>query len=305
VPKVIIYITPLGRRADYYDGRQYDFDAIFSSFRSGIQKIIPDTPLVRVTDIPDPDAKGPADPIDFIKTADVVVCDLTTANPNCLYELGLAHAFNKPTIAIAARTAPPIPFDIANLNLIIYDPDNISVEIIDLLASRISQAIQNPEKFLRDQATAARDRKVFISYSRKDKEYLERLLVHLKPLERAGLIDAWVDTRLKAGDRWKKEIELALQRASVAIILVSADFLASDFVVENELPPILAKAELEGTLVLPLIVKPCRFGRDQQLSRFQSHNPPEVPLSSLDDSQREAVFDALAQRLEEWVPLNR
>ncbi len=44
--------------------------------------------------------------------------------------------------------------------------------------------------------------KIFISYSHEDKEWLERLLVHLKPLERGGTIDLWDDTRIKTGDRW-------------------------------------------------------------------------------------------------------
>src|SRR6218665_3206938 len=87
---------------------------------------------------------------------------------------------------------------------------------------------------------------IFISYSHKDAEYLERLLVHLKPLERDGLIDTWVDTRLLAGDRWKKEIDAALKKARVAVLLVSADFLASDFIINNELPPLLKAAEEQG-----------------------------------------------------------
>jgi hypothetical protein len=48
---------------------------------------------------------------------------------------------------------------------------------------------------------------VFICYSHKDQEYLDRLLIHLKPLEKEGLIDVWADTRLRAGDKWRAEIQ--------------------------------------------------------------------------------------------------
>jgi hypothetical protein len=51
---------------------------------------------------------------------------------------------------------------------------------------------------------------------------------------------------LRAGDKWKREIEKALQRATAAVLLVSADFLASDFITDNELPPLLKNAEEQG-----------------------------------------------------------
>ncbi|MCP4594940.1 MAG: toll/interleukin-1 receptor domain-containing protein [Neptuniibacter sp.] len=142
-------------------------------------------------------------------------------------------------------------------------------------------------------------KKVFISYSHQDKKYLERLLVHLKPLEKKELIDAWVDTQLMAGDRWKKEIEKALTSAKAAVLLVSADFLASDFIVDNELPPLLQKANSEGATIIPVILKPCRFTRDVNLNEFQAINSPDEPVGLLDEVEREMVFDAVSQRIEE------
>ena len=71
---------------------------------------------------------------------------------------------------------------------------------------------------------------VFVSYSHKDKKWLNRVLPFLRPLRREGLIDPWDDTCIRAGDQWREEIQGALQVAKVAILLVSQDFLDSDFI---------------------------------------------------------------------------
>jgi len=140
--------------------------------------------------------------------------------------------------------------------------------------------------------------KVFISYSHKDKDFLSRLLVHLRPLEKKGLIDLWVDTRISAGEKWKTEIQKALDQARAGVLLVTADFLASDFIIDNELPPLLKKADEKGTVIIPVILKPCRFTREEALAAFQSINPPEEPISGMDDHGRELVYDTIAERIE-------
>jgi len=116
---------------------------------------------------------------------------------------------------------------------------------------------------------------VFISYSHQDKEWLERLKVHLKPLVRSGL-EVWDDTRIQAGGDWRGEIETALAAARVAVLLISPDFLASDFIAEIELPALLEAAEQRGTKILPLILYSSLFA-DTQLARYQSVNGPTQP----------------------------
>jgi hypothetical protein len=140
---------------------------------------------------------------------------------------------------------------------------------------------------------------IFISYSHSDKRWLERLQVHLKPLERTHTIARWDDTLIEPGSKWREEIDKALKAAKVAILLVSADFLASDFIAHNELPPLLKAAEEEGAVILPVIVSPCRFLQTQELAQFQAVNPPSHPLVGLRRNNREAILVKVAEAVEQ------
>jgi hypothetical protein len=142
---------------------------------------------------------------------------------------------------------------------------------------------------------------VFISYSHVDRDYVERLRTHLKPLERQGKLVIWDDSRIEPGGSWRHEIESALMAAQVAVLLVSADFLASQFIQENEVLPLLARAEEEGAVIIPLLVSPCGFSRTPSLSRFQATNPPTKTLTAMSHTEREATLDKLADRIEQIV----
>lgn len=143
--------------------------------------------------------------------------------------------------------------------------------------------------------------KVFISYSHADKMWLDRLKRHLKPLVREGQLDCWDDTHIRPGDDWKQEIRTALGRAQVAVLLISADFFASDFIDENELPPLLAAAQDNGVRVLPVIVSASRFARHSDLVRFQAVNSPDQPLAEMPQAEQERVLDRLAQIVESAI----
>jgi hypothetical protein len=141
--------------------------------------------------------------------------------------------------------------------------------------------------------------KLFISYSHRDRDWLERLQVHLQPLVRSSTLDVWDDTRIQAGSGWNNEIVRALAEAKIAVLLVSADFLASDYVAQHELPRLLEAARAEGTLILPVIVSASRYLRMPELAQFQAVNDPKRPLNSLAASEQEAVFEKVAARVEE------
>lgn len=126
---------------------------------------------------------------------------------------------------------------------------------------------------------------IFISYAHTDEKWLEKLQQHLKVLSKYyENIDCWDDTKLRGGDKWRDEISAAISKANVAILLVSTAFLASDFISNDELPPILRKAEEEGTRILSLIVSPCDF-EDSELGDFQAVNSPDRTLADLGDNE--------------------
>jgi peptidoglycan hydrolase-like protein with peptidoglycan-binding domain len=102
--------------------------------------------------------------------------------------------------------------------------------------------------------------KVFVSYSHADEKWLQMLQVHLAPLERSGLISLWDDTKILPGKKWREEIAAAIRSAKAAVLLISADFIASEFIANNELPPLLETAEKEKIVILPVNISPVHDG---------------------------------------------
>jgi hypothetical protein len=130
----------------------------------------------------------------------------------------------------------------------------------------------------------ARD-KVFISYSHDDYKWLEELQIHLEPYVRNAMIPVWDDSKIRAGASWNASIEQALASAKVAVLLVSPEFLASKFIAERELPPLLEAAEREGVAILWVPVKSSAY-EITEIGKYQAAHPPEKPLASLRPADR-------------------
>lgn len=115
-------------------------------------------------------------------------------------------------------------------------------------------------------------------------------------------MDLWDDTKIVAGAQWKETILEALETARVAVVLVSANFLASDFIAQHELPELLSRAAVGGTVILPIVVSPCLFN-GTGLSAFQTVNPPDKPLSAMTASDRERVWVTVAEAIKKRLEL--
>ena len=111
--------------------------------------------------------------------------------------------------------------------------------------------------------------KIFISYSHADTKHMDRLLVHLAPLKNAADLEVWTDQQIAGGDAWAPAIEQAVSSATLAIFLVTADFLNSDFITRKEVPSLLERRQKDGLRLYPILAKPCAWQAVGWLSSIQ------------------------------------
>jgi hypothetical protein len=104
--------------------------------------------------------------------------------------------------------------------------------------------------------SANRKAKIFISYSHKDDRYREQLATHLASLRRQGVIEDWHDRKIMPGEDWRSVIDQNLDAADCVLLLVTPDFLASDYCYGVEMQRALAKHGEGRILVIPVIVRP-------------------------------------------------
>lgn len=100
---------------------------------------------------------------------------------------------------------------------------------------------------------------VFISYSHQDEEWKDLLLPQLRALEQAERIVVWHDRKIDVGDKWYPELKGAMEQAAVAVCLISADYLASDFCVKEEVPYLLERCQRDGMIFIPVLLRPCAW----------------------------------------------
>ncbi len=183
---------------------------------------------------------------------------------------------------------------IPNLSNLYLHSSTSSMERGNVLKSIISISQIKPED-------TNKRASIFISYCHQDKVWLTRLQTHLKVLNNLGFhIDYWDDTKIKTGDAWLNEIERNLNSATIAILLISTDFLASDFVMKKEIPQLLKNAAERGVHIFPLILAPCMF-TDSDIAQFQAVNSPEEALEELEKAKQEKVFVKLMQDVKKYI----
>src|SRR2546428_6575835 len=97
---------------------------------------------------------------------------------------------------------------------------------------------------------------VVYSYAHADETLRQKLETHLSLLRRQGLISEWHDRKILPGAEWAGEIDEHLERASIILLLISADFLASDYCYDREMTRALERHQHGAVRVIPIILRP-------------------------------------------------
>ncbi len=142
---------------------------------------------------------------------------------------------------------------------------------------------------------------VFYSYAHTDEPLLGELRKHLAALERAQLIRGWYDRKIEPGSQWAPEIQAAMERAGIILLLISADFIASNYCFTIEVPFALKRIQA-GVLVIPIMLRPVEW-RDLPIAQLQAL-PTDARAVTLWPNRDEAFTD-IATHLREVIYAKR
>ncbi|WP_295426853.1 TIR domain-containing protein [uncultured Thiodictyon sp.] len=143
--------------------------------------------------------------------------------------------------------------------------------------------------------------RVFLSYSHADEAWKDRLVAQLGVLERAGKLRVWDDRRIGAGADWPPAIETELAGCAVALLLISADFLNSRFILDTEVPRLLQRRARGGLTVIPVFVRPCPWRRIDWINAIQGRPSDGRELSGMSPHDAEAALAALALEIDDLL----
>jgi hypothetical protein len=118
----------------------------------------------------------------------------------------------------------------------------------------------------------------------------------LAPAIRGKTISVWWDGRIKPGGRWRQEIICGLSSARVAVLHVSRNFLASDFIAEQELPFLLESADREGVRLLWVLVGDCLYDQTR-IGEFQAAHDISTPLNGLGEAELDRALVQISRSI--------
>jgi hypothetical protein len=137
----------------------------------------------------------------------------------------------------------------------------------------------------------------FISYSHQDEKWKDRLLTQLRVLQQQSILELWHDRRIGAGADWYQDICKAMDAAHVAVLLISAHFLTSSFILQEEVSRLLTRRQQEGLPIVPILVTPCPWRQVPWLARMQLRPRGARPLSAGNEHQIETELTAVAKEI--------
>ena len=138
---------------------------------------------------------------------------------------------------------------------------------------------------------------VFVSYSHRDVVWKERLVTHLRVLQAQKWIKIWDYQQAAAGQCWEKHLYRAIELASIAVVLVSPDYLASDFCIHIEMPHVLKRRSEEGLKVVPILIRDCLWRAVPELREIQLFPRDGSAIARRYRSYWDCVFTQIAEEV--------
>lgn len=156
---------------------------------------------------------------------------------------------------------------------------------------------------------------LFISYAHEDGDLRKLIGNHLKvlELERKARLEVWSDKELEIGSDWKAMLEQKLEETSIAILILSSNFVNSEFIMNEELPWLTRRCESENLKVYPILARSFAYDLVPSLVRWQVKTFSGRSLAELLDHEKDAMLSAMVHEIEEaitpqavvWPPLSR
>jgi RNA polymerase sigma factor (sigma-70 family) len=139
--------------------------------------------------------------------------------------------------------------------------------------------------------------KIFFCYAHEDELLLNKLKAHLRPLQRQGLIDVWHDRDISAGTKWEEEINTHLNEANIILLLVSPDFMDSDYCYGKEMQRASERDQRGEARVIPIILRPVYWqGILGKLQALPTNGKPVISWA-----KREMAFFNVAEGIRKVV----
>ncbi len=135
---------------------------------------------------------------------------------------------------------------------------------------------------------------IFCCYAREDQPLLYKLKTHLMPLQWQGLITIWSDTNINAGMEWEQEIKKHLDTAHIILLLVSSDFMASEYCYSKEMKRAMQRHERGEARVIPILLRPT-YWKGAPFDKLQALPTNARPVTDRSWTEDEALYDVAEQ----------
>lgn len=176
--------------------------------------------------------------------------------------------------------------------------DRLKHEIPGLLEARVRDDRNQREIFITRNGRTPKPVKIFISYAHKDEKFKDELELHLKILQRRGIIETFSDREVRPGEVWESEISAKLLEAEIVLFLISPDFVGSDYMWDGEVKSALNRYWKDTLVIIPILVRPADI-KGLDIDRFQALPTNGKAISQWAD--RDEAWISVTQGLQETI----